>query len=179
MIDTLSELKRDSTFQIDGIIALDGLPFRQEFPFTKNKIRITEHHFMFIIKDPELNHFSMHFYFYPIQKICFNQEYILTIYNENCYIQISLDNTGFNFKIGDVYKYFSLNDINFLNWNSLSLNINLQKDADNCFVSINNKKLSFQIKKELFLNFITNKEFYAKLGFLKIIFMNITIFLFL
>ena len=63
----LEELKIKSCFQIGGIIALDGVPKRRKFPNMKAKLKITEHHFLWILNNPNLSCFSILFYFYPIQ----------------------------------------------------------------------------------------------------------------
>ena len=68
------ELKIKSCFKINGIIAIDGVPKRKKYPNNKEKLKITEHHFLWIFKNPNLFSFSIFFYFYPIQVLLSNQK---------------------------------------------------------------------------------------------------------
>lgn len=61
------ELKAKSCFQISGIIALDGVHQKKRFPNSKEKLTITEHHFLWVLNNPNLSYLCILFYFYPIQ----------------------------------------------------------------------------------------------------------------
>ena len=65
------ELKIKSIFEISGIVAIDGVPKRRKYPNSKEKLKITEHHFLWILNNPNLSSFSIFFYFYPIQVLSF------------------------------------------------------------------------------------------------------------
>lgn len=61
------ELKQKSCFQISGLIGLDGELKKHKYPRSKEKLVITEHHFLWVLNNPQTTHFSILFYFYPIQ----------------------------------------------------------------------------------------------------------------
>lgn len=65
------ELKLKSCFKINGMIAINGVPKRKKYPNGKEKLKITEHHFLWNCKNPNLSFFSIFFYFYPIQVLSF------------------------------------------------------------------------------------------------------------
>lgn len=63
------ELKAKSCFQISGMLGLDGTLKKKRFPGHKRKLLITEHHFLWVLNEPNPSHFIILFHFYPIQVI--------------------------------------------------------------------------------------------------------------
>lgn len=165
MVLTFKELKSQADFQIDGILALDGLSNNQNFPFLSSKPIITEHNFMWVIENPDPKNFAIFFYFYPIQSCLKDQtEEIFKIHNFEI-VQAYIKETQLIVRIGGLFKYFENLRIN--QWNSFLIKISLDGGS---YVSVNGKKEMLIIEKEGFKNFVEEKEFFGKIGIIVVYF---------
>lgn len=165
MVSTFTELKSQASFQIDGIIALDGVSNNRKFPFLSSKPIITEHNFMWMIENPDHKNFSIFFYFYPIQSCLKDQtEEIFKIHNFQI-VQAYVKESQLIVRIGGSFKYFE--NIRINQWNSFLIKICLDGES---FISVNGTKQIVQIEKEAFKNFIEEREFFAKIGIANVYF---------